>query len=483
MAISEEIGAIGVPVEASVAEALPGSEAESLAPAAKPLTATGWARVGRVLLLMANDIAVLVASSGLALWVWAFRVHHQPLSLYLELWPLIGFFILGFAKAGLYPGFGLGAVETLRKICLRTSFIFLLIAAASFAMKVPHQYSRMTFVIAWASSVVLLPVTRFALLSLVSKLDWWGESALIVGTGDLARRCVLALKEALSLGYKPRWALSLDAEPPGKRVRIALITVEDTDAWTELVRHLEHYFRNVVVIRPGIELPVESAHVRNLGGVLGIDFRNQLLLKRNRIIKKVLDVVISGAGLLISLPIIAVCALLIKLSSRGPVFYSQEREGLGGRDIRVRKLRTMYLDAEQRLEEHLEANAAARAEWERCFKLSDDPRLIPGGKVLRRFSLDELPQLWSVLKGDMSLVGPRPFPHYHLETFDSEFRDLRRRVRPGLTGLWQVMVRSEGGVEEQKAYDTHYIRNWSVWLDLYIIGKTTGAVLLGRGAY
>ena len=174
---------------------------------------------------------------------------------------------------------------------------------------------------------------------------------------------------------------------------------------------------------------------------------------------------------------------MIKLSSQGPLFFCQEREGLHGRPVKVWKLRTMYPDAERRLEEFLAANPQLRREWEDRFKLVYDPRIIPGvGTFLRRFSIDELPQVLSVLRGEMSFVGPRPFPEYHLRQFPPEFRQLRRRVRPGLTGMWQVMVRSTGGMEEQKVYDTYYIHNWSIWLDLYILARTVFAVLAGRGA-
>jgi lipopolysaccharide/colanic/teichoic acid biosynthesis glycosyltransferase len=174
----------------------------------------------------------------------------------------------------------------------------------------------------------------------------------------------------------------------------------------------------------------------------------------------------------------------IRLVSPGNPVYGQEREGLDGRRIRIWKLRTMYIDADKRLEKLLERDPEARKEWQRYFKLKNDPRILPFlGTLLRKFSLDELPQLWNVIAGEMSLVGPRPFPDYHLQAFDEKFRTLRHRVLPGVTGLWQVSARSEGDIEVQQRLDTYYIRNWSVWLDLYLMARTFSVVVRGRGAY
>jgi lipopolysaccharide/colanic/teichoic acid biosynthesis glycosyltransferase len=182
--------------------------------------------------------------------------------------------------------------------------------------------------------------------------------------------------------------------------------------------------------------------------------------------------------------VMAAAAVWIKLASRGPVFYRQMREGFAGRRFPVWKLRTMYLDGDRILEQWLESHPEDREHWRRHFKLRHDPRVLPViGRLLRRTSLDELPQLWSVLKGEMSLVGPRPLPDYHLDQFPPEFRELRTRVLPGLTGLWQVSARGDGDVKVQEALDTYYIRNWSPWLDLYILARTVAAVLLARGAY
>ena len=179
----------------------------------------------------------------------------------------------------------------------------------------------------------------------------------------------------------------------------------------------------------------------------------------------------------------AAAAVWIKLISRGPVFYRQIREGHDGRRIAVWKLRTMHVDGDRILKQWLDEHPEDRIEWRRFFKLRHDPRVLPIiGRLLRRTSLDELPQLWSILKGEMSLVGPRPLPDYHLEQFSAEFRTLRTRVLPGLTGLWQVSARSDGDIKVQESLDSYYIRNWSLMLDLRVILMTIREVARMRAA-
>jgi lipopolysaccharide/colanic/teichoic acid biosynthesis glycosyltransferase len=186
----------------------------------------------------------------------------------------------------------------------------------------------------------------------------------------------------------------------------------------------------------------------------------------------------------LSSPLVGLSALCVKIISPGPAFFCQEREGQHGKRIKVWKLRTMYPNAEAKLEEFLEQHPTEQAAWTEYYKLKQDPRVLPGlGWLLRRYSLDELPQLWNVLRGEMSLVGPRPFPYYHLNSFSPAFRDLRASVLPGITGLWQVSGRSDGNVNIQELEDTYYIRNWSLWLDVYILLRTIYSVLSPRGAY
>jgi lipopolysaccharide/colanic/teichoic acid biosynthesis glycosyltransferase len=224
--------------------------------------------------------------------------------------------------------------------------------------------------------------------------------------------------------------------------------------------------------------------VRNLGGVLGIELTNELLRARNRRLKRLIDLMVGIPMTILALPLVLVGGAVIKLTSSGPMFFRQTRVGLGGRTFNVLKLRTMHIDAERRLEKLLEHDPNARAEWERSVKLRNDPRVIPVvGHLLRRFSIDELPQLLAVLQGTMSLVGPRPCPSYHMKVFPSEFALLRCAVRPGLTGMWQVMTRSDGDLADQMRYDTYYIRNWSLWFDIYLLARTVFAVVGGGGSW
>ena len=202
-----------------------------------------------------------------------------------------------------------------------------------------------------------------------------------------------------------------------------------------------------------------------------------------RRLKRGLDLAVVLLSAAIVLPLIGLAALAIRLVDRGPVFYAQERRGLGGRVIRVWKLRTMYCDAAARLDRHLAENPAARAEWSRFFKLGHDPRVLPWiGGFLRHSSIDELPQVWNLLRGEMTLVGPRPLPDYHLAAFDGAFRHQRQSVVPGLTGLWQVAARSDGDAQVMRRLDGFYIANRSLRLDLVILVRTVAVVLAGRGA-
>jgi len=197
-------------------------------------------------------------------------------------------------------------------------------------------------------------------------------------------------------------------------------------------------------------------------------------------LKRSVDIIGASLGLLVALPLVGVLALLIKLDSPGPVLFAQTRAGRGGRPFRMLKLRTMRdgADAEKDSVAHLNHTADSR-----LFKIPSDPRVTRIGRMMRRWSLDELPQLYNVLVGDMSLVGPRPF--FETDLADYEAHHFRRlAVRPGITGLWQVSGRSEiVDFEEVVRMDRHYIEHWTLRLDLRILARTLPVVIMRRGAY
>lgn len=241
--------------------------------------------------------------------------------------------------------------------------------------------------------------------------------------------------------------------------------------------------RQIFVVHDASALQVLNPRLRAMGGLLGLELRSAIHMPRNLRLKRAADLLVAIPLAVLALPVVVLFALAVKAVDSGSPFYAQPRIGRNGHIFRVYKLRSMYADAEARLAAHLDADSAARQEWERFFKLSNDPRILPRiGHFIRRSSVDELPQLWNVLRGDMSIVGPRPFPAYHSQCFDAAFQVLRTSVPPGLTGLWQVTDRSDGDLAVQKQQDSFYIHNWSFWLDFYVLLQTVPAVLLARGA-
>jgi Undecaprenyl-phosphate galactose phosphotransferase WbaP len=250
------------------------------------------------------------------------------------------------------------------------------------------------------------------------------------------------------------------------------------------LRRWRRIFPRILIIPELAGINTQWSEPRDLGGITGFESHQKLLDPMAALVKRMIDVVAATFGLVVAAPLVGACALWIRKASPGSPFYTQEREGRDGTILRILKLSTLFHTADEMLESHLSGNPSARAEWEQFCKLKHDPRVLPGvGHFLRKTSLDELPQLWNVLKGEMSLVGPRPFPAYHNSRFDPEFLQVRAQVRPGLTGLWQVTARSDGDLSVQQSLDSYYIRNWSLWLDIYILFRTVRAVLAPHGSY
>jgi exopolysaccharide biosynthesis polyprenyl glycosylphosphotransferase len=236
----------------------------------------------------------------------------------------------------------------------------------------------------------------------------------------------------------------------------------------------------VVRVRAEIfQLHTAKAYADELEGMPVLTFRSGPKEDWRLIAKRLIDILASAALLLMLAPLFAVVALLIKLNSQGPVFFTQERIGFNKRRFAMLKFRTMINGAEKQqetLEGYNEADGPV-------FKIKNDPRVTPVGRFLRRFSIDELPQLINVLMGDMSLVGPRPLPVRDVERIDVASHKRRFSIKPGLTCLWQVNGRSNIGFEEWVRMDLQYIDQWSLGLDMLILLKTIPAVFKGPGAY
>ena len=200
-------------------------------------------------------------------------------------------------------------------------------------------------------------------------------------------------------------------------------------------------------------------------------------------LKAVFDYALTVVGTLCISPLLVYVAYRIKKEDPGPVFFAHTRVGKDGKPFPCYKFRSMVTNSQEMLQKYLSENPAAREEWERDFKLKEDPRITPIGKVLRRTSLDELPQIFNVLRGEMSLVGPRPVVQEELDKYYGETAKLYCTVKPGITGLWQVSGRSDLGYDERVALDAAYIHNRSLWGDIVILWKTIGVVLMKKGAY
>lgn len=198
--------------------------------------------------------------------------------------------------------------------------------------------------------------------------------------------------------------------------------------------------------------------------------------------KRSFDITAALAALVFFSPILLLIMALVKVSSKGSIFYGHRRIGHNGRSFHCLKFRTMVANGDEVLRDYLRNNPSAAEEWKATRKLRDDPRVTTVGTVLRKLSLDELPQLINILRGDMSVVGPRPVIDEELSLYDTD-AVYYLRTRPGLTGLWQISGRNDVSYQSRIAFDTHYVQNWSLVQDVLIIAKTIPAVCLSRGSY
>jgi Undecaprenyl-phosphate galactose phosphotransferase WbaP len=368
---------------------------------------------------------------------------------------------------------------------------------------------RIVILLVWPLLVPVSYFTRAFTRALLIRQGRYCVATIVVGQGALAQAAIRELQGDPELGIVPvgvfdstgaaRTPAILGVPVFGPLeglehhafpwpVHRALIALGPQDANREklewIATELTRRFPRVQVLSETSLHGNLWARPRPIGPYLAMEVRQARFSARQRRAKRAFDLIVSTPLLIAAAPIIGIAALAVKLASPGPAFFSQVREGEDGQPIRIHKLRSMVPDAQERLMEYLAANPAARFEYERTLKLRHDPRIIPRiGHLLRRSSIDELPQLWNIVRGDMSLVGPRIMPTREIELYSPAGQTLRRNVPPGLTGLWQVTARSNSDLKVREVADSFYVSNWSVWLDAWILLRTVRAVLAGSGAY
>jgi Undecaprenyl-phosphate galactose phosphotransferase WbaP len=413
------------------------------------------------------------------------------------------FTLCSLVAARLYPGVCENPVGELRRTVLAVTLSFLCLGASTFVFHDLSQ-SRIIVLVAYLFSVLLVPLFRGLVRSAFAKRSWWGSPVVVIGFGETGRRVLKTLQDHPERGLRPVAVLDdeLSAHEdigPGliagplsscfeiareHRISYGILCMPNLSR-EEILPLLNRYgqcFSHIMLIPDLMGMASLDVNVREVGGLVGLEVTQKLLRPSAQYAKRTIDLALTVAGAVFVLPLIAVVAAVIKLESEGSVFYRNERIGYRGQKFNAWKLRSMVTNGDEVLMRYLEANPDEKTAWDKTQKLKRDPRITRVGRIIRKTSIDELPQLWNVLRGEMSLVGPRPFLQSQIEMYGPSF-ELYKRVRPGITGLWQVSGRNQLGFSERVRLDAYVIQNWSVWLDLYILARTFKAVITAKGAY
>lgn len=459
--------------------------------------------VGTLLSLMTSDILAFLASLLLAAQLRGLPLPHAAPPVTGTLLPGLVVTLATFSVAGLYPGICINPVEELRRCCLSLAVSFGAIWSATFVLH-DLSSSRLLYGLAFLLSASLIPLFRSFVRQTFCRRPWWGSQVAILGLGNSGHLLLNTLVNNPQIGLKPFAVLDDNPERykdldsrliRGSLSRCLEITLEHKVSYgiicmpslsrDEMLRLIDLYgacFSHVLVIPNLIGMTSLGICAREMGGIVGLEVTRQLLRPSARFAKRTLDLLITLALTPLVAAVIALVAALIKFEGPGPVFYANERIGHGGRKFKAWKVRSMLVNSEEILLRHLADNPLAAVEWHTTQKLRKDPRITRVGAFIRKTSIDELPQLLNVLIGQMSIVGPRPVLENQIAMYGPSF-SLYKQVRPGITGLWQVSGRNELAFHERVKLDKYVIQNWSVWLDIYILARTAGVVLTGRGAY
>lgn len=477
------------------------------APGLPPLNwAAANAHESRIALLIADAFSLTLAFTIVV--ILRRIIFDNPPPLHWGLWTALGAWFVFRVLNGLYSPCGLYPPDALRR-SFRSSFAAFLFHAAVLLSANEWTPVRIVGLLIWPLVIPFTFTARSIIRSRLIALGRYGVPIVVIGNGIAGRRAIRELQSRPELGYFPVAVFSTERTAEGEQkgiLGVPLVGRSEAAAtfqfpygvshallaigtgWAdernhELARRLGRRYNRLQIFSNLTGEGHWLSRAMPLGAYLTIETQHARFAAHQRLLKRALDVAIVLPALILSLPIILIAGLAIYISDPGPIFFGQTREGRQGKPIKIYKLRSMVQGAEAKLAKYLAENPAARFEYERTMKLRDDPRIIPVGKLIRKASIDELPQLWSILIGDMSLVGPRVMPTREIDLYSEGGRELRRDMLPGLTGFWQVEHRSDSDFRVREIADSFYVSNWTVWLDIWIILRTVRVVVTGAGAF
>ncbi len=415
----------------------------------------------------------------------------HPLGNYLWFVALYGFFFLLFGLFGSRMASSAESLKIIKADILSAIVLFSIL----FVSKQGEDYSRF-IVIAYLVLNLMLPIPIYFAKQKILRYPWLREKVIVYCDREGLEKVKtwfakeegfgLEISAVEMIDTNSNWSFTPrdPTHPHGYYAAIIAIESASIDASFGLIETLQHNFNRILLLPKLSKVPLINAEIIGSIAQKGVVFsiKNNLLNPLDRWIKNSFDFTLTLVVTIILMPILALLYLLILLTASANPIFSQNRIGKGGESFRIYKFRTMRPDADEVLARLLREDENAKREWEQDFKLKNDPRITPLGRFLRTTSLDELPQLFNVLRGEMSLVGPRPIVQDEVAKYGEYFHYFAA-VRPGITGLWQVSGRNDIDYEERVQLDIWYVRNWSIDLDIMILIKTIDTVIAKKGSY
>lgn len=413
-------------------------------------------------------------------------------------WPMLLIYIAAVASFGGYDVL-LSPPQEIRSCSLATLLILAVLSSTAFWVRFPFSFSRTVVFVSGLALFALLPATHFCVKAFFSRFPWWGFPTVFYLFEKREAHYISLMMKRLHVSLKPVLLLRHQRDFLSGQMFTAIPVVDGPDFFAKpgipsnaififlgfpqlgsgarsILQKAEQRFSRIIILHEGLNFGNQWAKPIDMGLHLGLETMQRLLDPMRLRAKRCVDLLLALFLLIALCPVFLLMSLLITVNSPGPVFYKQIRLGRGGRPFYAWKFRSMVPNAAAVLKDVLDKNPALRRSWEECHKLPKDPRITAVGRFLRLTSLDELPQLFNVVMGEMSLIGPRPIVRAEIKRYGARY-EMVSKVRPGMTGLWQVSGRSRLTYAERVELDAYYIKNWSFWLDLYIMLKTPLAVL------